>query len=122
MRAREVQEIVIGKERAVIVPEQTWRRLLERLEEKEDLRLYDEAKGGPDESTVAHDELLRRVGRSPLRYLRGRAGLTQAALAKKAGISQSFVAKVEASEKKLSDTSRRKLARALGVASAKLIW
>jgi DNA-binding XRE family transcriptional regulator len=122
MQGLKVQEIEIGKERAVIVPQRTWRRLLELLEEKEDIRLYDEAKAKPAGTTIEHDEMCRRLGRSPLRYLRGRAGLTQAELAKKAGLTQSFIAKVEASEKKLSETSRRKLARALGVAEAKLTW
>jgi ribosome-binding protein aMBF1 (putative translation factor) len=120
MQGLKVQEIEIGKERAVVVPQRTWRRLLDLLEEKEDIRLYDEAR--PAGTTVDHDELLRRLGRSPLRYLRGRAGLTQAELAKKAGLTQSFIAKVEASERKLSETSRRKLARALGVPVAKLAW
>ena len=122
MQGLKVQEVEIGKERAVIVPQRTWRRLLELLEEKEDIRLYDEAKAKPAGTTTEHDELLRRLGRSPLRYLRGRAGLTQAELAKKAGLTQSFIAKVEASEKKLSETSRRKLARALDVAETKLVW
>jgi ribosome-binding protein aMBF1 (putative translation factor) len=122
MQGLKVQEIEIGKERAVIVPQRTWRRLLELLEDKEDVRLYDEAKAKPAGTTIEHDELLRRLGRSPLRYLRGRAGLTQAELAKKAGLTQSFIAKVEASEKKLSETSRRKLARALGVPEARLVW
>ena len=122
MQGLKVQEIEIGKERAVIVPQRTWRRLLELLEDREDIRLYDEAKAKPAGSTVEHDELLRRLGRSPLRYLRGRAGLTQAELARKAGLTQSFIAKVEANEKKLSETSRRKLARALGVPEAKLSW
>jgi ribosome-binding protein aMBF1 (putative translation factor) len=122
MQGLKVQEIEIGKERAVIVPQKTWRRLLDMLEEKEDLRLYDEAKAKPAGTTLEHDELCRRLGRSPLRYLRGRAGLTQAKLAKKAGLTQSFIAKVEASEKKLSETSRQKLARVLGVSEAKLSW
>ncbi len=122
MEGLKVQEIEIGKERAVIVPERTWKRLLALLEEKEDVRLYDKVKSMPQGTIIEHDELCRQLGRSPLRYLRGRAGLTQAELARKAGLTQSFIAKVEASEKKLSDSSRRKLARALDTPQAKLAW
>ena len=122
MQGLEVQQIEIGKERAVIVPERTWKRLLALLEEKEDLRLYDKVKARPEGSVIEHDELCRQLGRSPLRYLRGRAGLTQAELARRAGLTQSFIAKVEASEKKLSDRSRRKLARALNEPQTKLVW
>ena len=70
---------------------------------------------------IEHDELCRMLGRSPLRYLRGRAGMTQAELAKKAGVSQSYVAKVEAGDRKISKTGAAKIARALGVAAEDLI-
>jgi DNA-binding XRE family transcriptional regulator len=66
--------------------------------------------------------MCRRLGRSPLRYLRRRAGLTQGELASQAGLTQSFIAKVEASEKKLSKTSRNRLARALGIPHSDCVW
>jgi DNA-binding XRE family transcriptional regulator len=120
MKGLKIQEIELGKERAVIVPIETWQELLDRLEEIEDERLYNESATDSDRSTITHDDLCRRLGRSPLRYLRGQAGMTQVELARRTGLSQSFIAKVEANEKRLSDSSRRKIARALGISIAKL--
>jgi DNA-binding XRE family transcriptional regulator len=115
MKKFQVQEIEIGNERVVIVPLETWTKLLERLEELEDERLFDEAQSDPDRWTIDHAELSRRLGRSPLRYLRGRAGMTQSELAARAKLSQSYIAKVEANKKSLSELSRKKIAKALGV-------
>jgi len=69
--------------------------------EKEDLRLYDKVKARPEGSVIEHDELCRQLGRSPFATSRT-SRLTQAELARRAGLTQSFIAKVEASEKKLS--------------------
>ena len=115
MKKSQVQEIEIGNERVVIVPLETWTKLLERLEELEDERLFDEAQSDPDRWTIDHAEFSRRLGRSPLRYLRGRAGMTQAKLAARAKLSQSTIAKLEANKKRLSEASREKIAKALGV-------
>jgi DNA-binding XRE family transcriptional regulator len=115
MKKNKAQEIEIGNERAVIVPLETWTKLLECLEELEDERLFDEAQSDPDRSAIDHAELSRRLGRSPLRYLRNRAGMTQSKLAARAKVSQSYIAKVEANKKRLSEASRAKIAKALGV-------
>ena len=116
-----VQEVVIGKERAMLVPIDTWQRMLDELEELYDLICYEQACELPDEAELEHDELCRLLGRCPLCYLRQKAGLTQSALAKKAGLSQSYLAKVEAGERKLSKTAAGKIAQALGVAPEKLM-
>ena len=97
---------------------ETWKMLIERLEDLEDERLFDEA--SEDHDTIEHDELCRRLGRSPLRYLRTMAGMTQAELAKRAGVSQSLIAKVEKNKKRLSETSRKKIARALKVQPSRI--
>jgi DNA-binding XRE family transcriptional regulator len=120
MKKSKAQEIEIGEERAVIVPLETWNRLLERLEELEEESLYDEALADPDRWTIDHAELSRRLGRSPLRYLRHQAGMTQSALAARAKLSQSHIAKVEANKKRLSANSRAKIARALGIREKEL--
>jgi DNA-binding XRE family transcriptional regulator len=115
-----IEEITVGMQRAVIVPIETWKKLIERLEDLEDKRIYDEVVNDPDQDIIEHDELCRELGRSPLRYLRIRAGMTQTELARKAGVSQSLIAKVERNKKRLSDASRRKIAKALNIPISKI--
>ncbi|HUT54494.1 MAG TPA: helix-turn-helix transcriptional regulator [bacterium] len=116
------QEIRIGGEQAVVVPLAVWRRLMEEMEELQDIRAYDRAKADPDQKTIEHDELCRMLGRSPLRYLRGRQNLTQARLSKKTGLSQSYIAKLEAGERRPSKTALKKIAAALKIEPEKLIY
>jgi DNA-binding XRE family transcriptional regulator len=118
----EVQEITIGAERAVLVPLDTWRALIERLEDLEDELLFDVATADGEQDLIEHDDLCRRLGLSPLRYLRRLAGLTQTELARRTRLSQAFIARVEAGEKRLSDASRKRIARVLRVPMHKLVW
>jgi DNA-binding XRE family transcriptional regulator len=119
MKGLKIQEIEIGTERAVVIPMKTWEIILEQIEELEDERLYDETAADKEE-TIDHAELCRRLGRSPLRYLRNRAGMTQTELAKRTDLTQSYIAKVEKNIKKLSESSREKICRALGVSIREL--
>lgn len=120
MKALKIQEIQVGEERAVIVPLETWKTLLERIEELEDERLYDEAVADRDSQTIDHAEFCRQLGRSPLRYLRNRAGMTQTELGRRTHLSQSYIAKVEANAKRLSESTRKKIAHVLGVSAGEL--
>ena len=122
MKGAKIQTIELGGERAVIVPLDAWTRLVERLEDLEDVALYDEAMAAPDEELVEHDQVCRELGLCPLRYLRHQAGMTQTELARRTHLSQSFIAKVEANEKRLSTSSRKKIARALKLPESKLIY
>jgi DNA-binding XRE family transcriptional regulator len=115
MNKPKIQKIEIGDERAVIVPLETWDKLLERLEALVEENLYDKAFADPDRWTIDHADLSRRLGRSPLRYLRHKAGMTQSELAARAKLSQSYIAKVEANKKRLSASSRAKISKALGL-------
>jgi DNA-binding XRE family transcriptional regulator len=117
-----IQEFRLGEERAVIVPLEAWEKLLEMLEDLEDAMLIDKVLADPDEEFVEHDEVCRSLGLSPLRYLRKQRAMTQGELAHKAGLSQSFIARVETNDKRLSAASRRKIAKALGVAEDKLVY
>jgi len=97
----------------------------EEWEDQEDIRAYDEAKARMEEegeeSLVEFDELCCQVGLSPLRYLRGRAGLNQSQLARKSGLSQSYIARVEKNQRKLSLAAAKKIARVLGLPREKLL-
>jgi DNA-binding XRE family transcriptional regulator len=119
------QEIKIGSERAVVVPLDLWRKVLEDLEDLYDLGAYEQARaemeGETEADWIEHDELCRLLGRSPLRYLRNRAGMNQSALAKKTGLSQSYIARVESGQRKLSLAAARKIARVLKVEVEKLM-
>ena len=110
----------VGDNLAVVVPLRTWKKLLELLEDLEDVALYDEAKADPDQELVEYTVVCRELGHSPLRYLRNLAGLTQEQLAKKTGLSQSFIARVEQDEKKLSESSKKKIARVLKIKPSEL--
>jgi DNA-binding XRE family transcriptional regulator len=116
------QEIRVGDQKAVVIPVDVWERILEELEELDDIRAYEEAEVESDQKTIEHDELCRMLGLSPLRYLRQRAGLTQTALAKKSGLSQSYIAKVESSERRPSLKAAKKLAGPLGVTPERLMY
>jgi len=116
----QIQEIQIGEEQAVIVPLKTWKQMLEQLEDLEDIKLYDRIKASRDQKTIPYDEVCRQLGLCPLRYLRNLAGLTQTRLARRTGLSQSYLAKVEANERRLSDPARKKIARALQISPDKL--
>lgn len=119
---RKAQQVIIGSERAVIVPLETWQRTLEELEELHDLRAFQEAAADPEAPTVEHEELCRLLGLCPLRYLRNRAGLTQKQLSRKAGFSQSYIAKLETGERLPSTRALQRLARALEVEAEQLIY
>jgi len=120
MEASGIQEIKLGQERAVVVPLVIWKRLMVIVEEMEDELIYDTLTAAPDDKLIEHDDVCRILGLSPLRYLRTRAGMTQARLAEKTGISQSFIAKVENNRKKLSAGSKRKIASALKIKESEL--
>ena len=122
MAATQIQTIELGGERAVIVPLKVWEELMERFEQIEDIALLDSLEDDPDEETIEHDEVCRELGLCPLRYLRHRAGMTQTELARRTRLSQSFIARVESNAKRLSPTSRRKIARALKLPESKLIY
>jgi len=122
MERAKIQEIQVGEEQAVIVPMKTWKQMLEQLEDLEDVKLYDQIKARRSEKTIAHDELCRQLGVSPLRYLRTRAGMTQSQLARKTGLSQSYLAKVEASERRLSGQASKIIAQALHLSPDQLIY
>lgn len=103
----------------VTIPRDEYDRLLAAAEDLADLRAYDHAaaglKSGQDELIPA-DYVNRLLnGESALRVYRDLRGLTQAALAKQAGVNRVTVAEIETGRKQGSVATVRALANALGI-------
>jgi len=79
--------------RYVLVPEATYKRMIEDLDELDDIRAYDRAKATPQEFVPA--AIVDRLIASPLRVWWEHRGLTQQALADIAGISKPFLSQLE---------------------------
>lgn len=103
----------------VTIPREEYDRLQAAAEDLADLKAYDRAKAdltsGEDELIPA--EYVNRLlnGESALRVYRDLRGLTQAALAEKAGVNRVTIAEIETGRKQGSVTTLRALADALGV-------
>lgn len=103
----------------VTIPRDEYDRLRAAAEDLADLQTFDRARAalaaGEDEliSAEAANRLLN--GEIPLRVYRDLRGMTQAALAKKAGVNRVMVAEIETGRKQGSIATLRALADALGV-------
>lgn len=60
-------------------------------------------------------------GENPVRFFRGKAGLTQVVLAKKAGISRTYLTEIETGAKNGSIQAMKNIADALGVSMDDLV-
>ena len=107
-----------GKPEYAVVPYEDYRRMLELAENAEDIRAGDEARralaAGDDELVPA--EVVERLLRGdvhPVRVWREHRGMTQAALARAAGISKSYLSLIESGRKRGSLQVLERLARAL---------
>lgn len=109
----------------VTIPREEYDRLRTAAEDLADLqahdRVYAALAAGEDELIPA--EYVNRLlnGESALRVYRDMRGLTQAALAEKAGVNRVTVAEIEIGRKQGSVASLRALADALGVSVDDLI-
>jgi DNA-binding XRE family transcriptional regulator len=108
-----------GRPEWAVIPYEDYQRMLEQLEDLEDIRAYDQAKrelaAGEDEAIpLAMVEQLSK-GESPLRVWREYRGLTQQALADAAGVGESYISQLEAGTKTGSLGTIRALADALQV-------
>jgi hypothetical protein len=55
-----------GRQKAVVVPIDEWRKILEALEDLDDIRAYDEAKSYPTDS-IPFEEAVREIREGKLR-------------------------------------------------------
>jgi DNA-binding XRE family transcriptional regulator len=103
----------------VTIPRSEYARLLAAAEDLADLQAYDRAKAllaAGEEELIPADYSNRLIdGDHPLRVYRDLRGLTQAALAAKAGVNRVTVAEIETGRKQGSVTTLRVLAAALDV-------
>ncbi|MFT3938748.1 helix-turn-helix domain-containing protein [Rhodopseudomonas sp.] len=84
-------------------------------------RIMARVESGAEQTLTADelDELL--ASKTPLAFYRKRAGLTQAALAKSAGIAQGFLSEIEAGRKTGDIHTLRRIADALGISLDDLV-
>ena len=103
----------------VTIPREEYDRLRAAAEDLADLQSYDRAKAAlaaGTEELIPADYANRLLnGESPLRVYRDLRGMTQAALAAKAGVNRVTVAEIETGRKQGSVATLRTLADALGV-------
>jgi predicted transcriptional regulator len=76
---------------------------------------------GEQEMLTAEEVAAALAAPTPLAFWRGKRGLTQKALAKAAGVSQSYVADLEAGRRKGDAALVKRLAKALGLRMGDLV-
>ena len=101
--------------RFVLVPEKTFDRMLEELEDREDIRAYDRAKARPQEFVPV--EIAHRLiaCEKPIRVWREYRKLTQQQLADKVGVSKPYLSQLESGAREASVNVIKRLAAALEV-------
>lgn len=103
----------------VTIPRAEYDRLCAAAEDLADLQSFDRARvalaAGEDELIPADHANRLLNGETPLRVYRDLRGLTQAALADRAGVNRVTVAEIETGRKQGSVATLRALAGALGV-------
>ncbi|TDK45622.1 helix-turn-helix transcriptional regulator [Antarcticimicrobium luteum] len=104
----------------VTIPREEYDRLQAAAEDLADLQSFDRAKAAlaAGEEELVPAEFVNRLlnGENALRVYRDLRGLTQAALAAKAGVNRVTVTEIETGRKQGSVTTLRALANALDVA------
>lgn len=104
----------------VTIPREEYDRLQAAAEDLADLQNFDRAKAAlaAGEEELVPAEFVNRLlnGERALRVYRDLRGLTQEALAAKAGVNRVTVAEIETGRKQGSVESLRALANALGIA------
>ncbi len=105
-----------GKPEWAVLPYDEYRKLLEAAEVSEDVAVYRAAKAIPEEELVPA-EVVNRIldGESAVTVWREHRGMTQAALAKAAGLSTAYVSQIEAGKRVGTVTALRGIAKALNV-------
>lgn len=104
-----------GKPAFAVVPWDVWERVRPFAEGMSDEALYDAAKARKSEAFPAEVANAILDGASPVKVFREYRGLTQAALAKAAGIGKLYLSQIETGRRTGSLATLRALAKALRV-------
>ena len=105
-----------GEPAYVLVPVAEWERIVERLEDLDDARAVAEWRARPDRETfpaAVVDALLD--GANPVRVWREHRGLSRRELAEASGVTEAYVAQLEAGRRRGSLDVLRRVAGALRV-------
>ena len=110
-----------GERTFAVVPIDLYERMLDALDDVEAVKAYDALKADPQEMLPA--EMVDRIidGENLVKVWREHRGLTQQALADKAGLSKPYISQVEAAKRIPSAKAYRSLADALGIEVADLL-
>lgn len=105
-----------GRREYAIVPMPLFTRMAALLEDLGDEALYDKVKAADDGFRVPGEVVSAIVkGTHPVKAWREHGGLTQDALAMKAGISTAYLCQIETGKRQGAVKTLRALAKALGV-------
>ncbi len=111
--------------RLAVLPEDEFERLTERAEDAADIAAYDAARAALEAGTdeLIPGEMVKRLlaGENPVRVWRAHRCLTVAELAVRAGVSRSYLSKIETGRREPTLSTVKALAAALGVDPADLI-
>jgi DNA-binding XRE family transcriptional regulator len=107
----------VRKRDVVEVPRADFEALIRRIENLEDVRAIEEARADPDREELPVEMVVRLLGGKDSRVVvwREHRGLTQRALAEKAGVQQGYLSEIESGKKPGSVDALAKIARALDV-------
>jgi DNA-binding XRE family transcriptional regulator len=106
---------VDGKPAFVVIPIDEWRRIVERLEGREDVAALEAFRRDKEETfpIAVADALI--AGENPVLVYRKHRGMTQVDLAGQCDIAVPYLSQIENGKRKASAAVLRKLAEALSV-------
>ena len=108
-----------GRPEFVVIPYADYERFLELIEDEADARAVAEfhADYTAGKAFLVPDDILRRelAGESPVRLWRFQRNLTQQELAKRAGISKSYLSQIETGKRQGTVETLKAIALALNV-------
>ena len=108
-------------ETLVVLPIAEYERLRDRLDLLQHQSALSALANGSEELLSRDDVQALALATTPLAFWRRKRGMTQAALGEKAGIAQSYVAGLEAGDRKGDPALFLRLSKALGVRMEDLV-